>query len=278
VRDLAFDRASAPSLYGHTGATLEIYQPRLGEWSPGDLTGPLLDINLRPPERPPVREPSLAPGTRRIALAPGERRTVRYRLDPGTRPTPLDVSFLIDTTDSMGPFLAALVDGIAGIINELHGRGVDVRFGVGEYRSYPHSPQQNDPERNFVYRRVRDIEPYGPSLTAALEGLRADAGGPYTAELAGLYQTATGEGQDVYPPGPLGANIPRGQQANFRAGAERIVIHAADGAFSHADPSDPNPRAQDIPDEADVIDALNARSILQIGLAIGRGRGGESVV
>ena len=280
IRDLEDERTRRRWFYGRTDSSIEIYVgPAAGRIlidPPKDtVDAPLLSA---PPRVPPERDPRLGGGKKRLVLEAGRERNLRYVLDLPQRRTPLDVYFLVDTSDSMTYTIQGLVNGMAAIIDDLHASAIDVQFGVGEYRAYPDSlvPRQDEP--NFVYRRVRDVEPFSASLQEALEGLEADAGGRFESHLAALFHTATGEAEDVYPPGPSARDVPAGQQANFRAKALRVVIHATDSEFGREEEDRNEPvsdfgrlDAPELPTFDEVIDAFEERGILHAGLAVGSG-------
>lgn len=280
IADLEGERTGRRWFYGRTQSTIEIY---LGPASGRILVEPptdTIDVPLlsAPPRIPRPGDPRLDGGRRRLVLEAGDERTLRYVLDLPQHRTPLDVYFLVDTSDSMTHTIQGLVNGMAAIIDDLHAAGIDVQFGVGEYRAYPDSlvPRQNEP--NFVYRRVRDVEPFSETLQGALESLQADAGGRFESHLAALHHSATGEGEDVYPPGPSERDVPPGQQANFRAKALRVVIHATDSEFGREEEERSGGVSDfgrldvpDLPSFAEVIDAFRERDILHAGLAVGSG-------
>lgn len=192
-----------------------------------------------------LSEPRFRHPVRRIVLDRGEQRKVRYRLDLPPTPTPVDVFFLIDVSGSMQDTIDGVRRALFSIINQLRLEGVDVWFGVGEYRSYTQPP---------AYKRRLDISPPGPRLRRALNSLFA-SGGQEETQLMALYQVATGEGIDE-----PNHHITPGQQANFRSEAEKVIIHATDAQFSTGDGH---------PTFEQVAAALNAKGIKQIGIAVG---------
>ncbi len=277
VIDVQAGRTATRSFFGRTASTIELF---LGAeaGSTGTSGEPVFDLPdlQEPPDVPPTGEPRLAPTGQRIVLNIGEERTIDYSLKLPENRTPLDVYLLIDTSDSMSGLINGLRIGLADLINELHEARIDVQFGVGEYRAYPDSqvPRLNEP--NFVYRRVRDIGPYSTSLPSALQTLAAGAGGRFESHLPALLHSASGTYEDVYPPGPSPSDVPAGQQANFRAKALRVVIHATDSEFGRQeedrefDVSDfGRLSSPDYPSFSEVAAALNAKGIMQVGLGVG---------
>lgn len=188
--------------------------------------------------------PLLTPQERRVVLDPGETRRIDYVLDQPPSPTPLDVYFLIDVSGSMSGTIDGVRSAMNDIVNRLRDTGIDVNFGVARYRAYDDPP---------AYERTLDIGPPGEALADALDDLYAQGGGEET-QLAALYQSATGDGQND----PRAA-IPSGGQFHFREGTLRVAIHATDEVFSEGYPH---------PSYETVIGALRDVGIRQVGLAI----------
>ncbi len=279
--DISTDKAGG--VYARSGTTIEAY---VGPPDPSLTDGPL-DISVVNPGRElQVGDPVLSPATKKIVLDPGESRTVRYQLDLPRTPLPLQVYFLLDTSDSMGPAIEDLADSVVDIINQLIQEDIRLQVGVGAFRAYPDRAvplpscdevgANQSCEPNYVYRRIIDIGDAGPHVSDALRLLESDAGGFYKSHMGALWHLATGEGADLYPPGPEGQDVPPEQQANFRANGLRVVVHATDEAFGDDDPpreagaSDFGaPIPPEIPEARMVIDALNDKDIEHIGLSIG---------
>lgn len=160
--------------------------------------------------------PTISPRHVRLALTVGQHRVMPYRLAlPASRK--VDVYFLVDISNSMADKIRGLKLALDGIIRQLHTAGIDAWFGIGEYRSYDDQP---------AYERVLDISPPGRQLLDKLANLPAAGGGNET-QLAALYQTATGAGQN-----DPNAFIAAGQQAHFRPDALHLVLNATDEGFS----------------------------------------------
>jgi hypothetical protein len=295
VVDLSVDRASAPSFYGRTSRTIEIYQGPQG----ADITLPEHGFEIPPiftpdpgslPE-PLIPDPKLNPTKSKVKIAAGETKKQRYSLAMSKVFTPLDVYLLVDTSESAKRFLRGLALTLGDVINELAAAKIDVQIGIGEYRAYPDGSarepyrprcdagQQSVPglscENNFVYRQVLDVQPVSPALGDALSNLEAIAGGHYNAPAPALVQAATGSGIDLFPPGPqLSHDVPKGQGASFREGSFRVILNATDEAF----PMPPYPqddRPPDQPSIADAVAALDQKAIKQIALALGPGALGD---
>jgi photosystem II stability/assembly factor-like uncharacterized protein len=241
--DLSVDRTDAPSAYGRTSSTIEKYSA--------------FSIDLPPllPSAPPDTDGAgLTPPRQKVKLGPGESRRVPYRLTLPPQPTPLDVFFLVDTTDSMDSSIRGLLNGIHRISQDLAASKIDVQFGVGEYKDYP-IPGYGDPiAGDFPYRLNRAIGPADGSLVAALERMQASGGGKVIKEsqLTALYQGATGEGEPGF--------VLPGQDAGFRPGSLKVMINVTDAGFEDS-AQHPSP-----PFDA-VAQELADRNILQVGLS-----------
>ncbi len=247
IRSLSADRTSSPSIYG-------LADTGIVRFSGLDTAVSLLPFNVGDVDEV-GGVPKLSPSRTAMSIPAGKKRTVPYKLALPPKPTPLDVFFLVDTTVSMQSTIAGLREGMQQIIDELADSGIDVQFGVGEYKDYP-TPGYGDPVAgDYPYKRLRAIGPVDDDLSSALEALRATGGGDIPeSQLAGLYQAATGEGQAP----PL---IAPGQDARFRPGSLRTIINITDAPF-HSGAAYP---AQ--PFES-VASSLRDEQILQIGLAV----------
>ncbi|HEX2295905.1 MAG TPA: vWA domain-containing protein [Actinomycetota bacterium] len=189
-------------------------------------------------------EPALQPPRVDLTLKPGESRTVSFDFDVPAKGQPLDVFFLIDVSGSMQDAIDGTARAMNEIVTRLTNGGHDVWFGVGEYRSYNQPP---------AYRRVLDVTNDCGAVEEALESLIAYGGGEET-QLEALYQVARGETR----PG-LGAVVPPGQNATFRADATRIIIHTTDETITEGPPN---------PSMDEVEEALDSADIQQVGVAI----------
>ena len=285
LTEISVDRAGA--VYARSDTTIEVYSGPSGRIPPENLPDDVFEVPLvNPPAGLDRRPPEVSPVNKRVVLDPGASKTVDYKLDLPKRPLPLNVFFLLDTSDSMGTTIGDLARSVATIINELSKRNIALEVGIGAFRAYPdHFPPRPDCdgqqvplqgcEKAYVYKRVLDIKTPTAEVTTALETLESDSGGFYKSHLGALYQLATGAGQDLYPPGPAGNDVPPGLQANFDENSLRVVVHATDEAFGDDTPRQTsatdqgNPGPPDIPEFSEVADVLNANDIMQIGLSIG---------
>lgn len=203
-----------------------------------------LDIDVPCVETPDPAEPALMPSDVQLTLMPGESETVHYEFDLRVKGQPLDVFFLIDVSGSMQDAIDGTGRAMNEIVTKLTSKGIDVRFGVGEYRSYDMPP---------AYRRVLDITNDCGAVEEALESLIASGGGNET-QLEALYQVARGESR----PG-VNVVVPAGQNANFRPSSTRIIIHTTDEPISEGPPN---------PSYEEVKEALNSVQAKQVGVAI----------
>lgn len=290
LTDVSATRTTTPSFYMRNTTSILIYTGQTGrgfeidvdEFDVGDIS--LLD----PPDFLDPEPPELSPKEDTIKIPAGDKKRVTYDLSLSKIRTPLDLYFVIDTSESAKPFLKGLASVLQSLVNELSLARLDVRFGLAEYRAYPDSTpprpycdantlpvEDPDCERNFVYRQVLDLTSTTAALEPAIESLQPVAGGHYDSSLAALYQTATGSGEDVWPQGTTdsyldGHDVEPGQQADYDDKALKVALIATDEGFINPPYGDDDfPPDQHSMDE--VIEALNARGdgIKQIGLALG---------
>lgn len=275
VTGLTADR-SGIGFYGFTSSTIEIYRGPVGvsvEVPPGNLIRPDGSLIEGTPA-PPAGHPELTPKQQTVRIPAGDSKTVPFSLKLPKVLSPVDIYFLVDTSSSQGPFIEAMVEALEDVVNEVNGSSVVARFGLGEYRNYPDSnpprlgPEgTNQHEPNFVYRQRVDLTTDMDVLESALNSIRPAGGGHYNAQLAALYQTATGAGQDVDPPGPLGQDVARGQQADFAKDALRVALIVSDENYED-DPYDNDSTPPEMPQFEAVRDALIAKDIKQVGISI----------
>jgi len=279
-------------VYAHSKSTLEMYDGTVEFDEITELPKDIFNVSLvQGPNSPTLDDPSLSPQRKTIALDAGDSATVRYHLDLPDRPLPLNVFFLLDTSDSMGSTIEDLADAVADITNDLLHEQIDLKVGIGAFRAYPDKFPPDPPcgagggpgrcEKNYVFERVLQIGPPGPHVSTALETLESDSGGYFKAHLGALYQLATGAGQDLFPPGPAGHDVPQGLQAEWDKKALKVVVHATDERFGREEPRQSsgadfgNPEPPDIPSFDQVAAAFDRPGTLddiyQVGLSIGSG-------
>lgn len=213
-----------------------------------DEVGSVQVVLPEPPARldtPPLRPPlpaSLSPADATVDLAMGETRDLRYDLELPPRPTPLDVFFLLDSSGSMADDIRGLADGTARIVRELAARRIDLRVGLGDFRS-----------TDVRYRRLHQLSRPNEHFVRTLYGL--DTGGGDETHYTALHQVATGSGLS---PVLQGRPVRPGLQADFRSGGLRFVVHVTDEPLQ-LDESGPTPLAAQ--------NALVDNEIRHIGLA-----------
>lgn len=238
-------------LFGSGGSHLEVACATTLPQPPPPGPGP--NINIDPSKLPNTEAARFIPEGYVTKLGKGEAEVVPYKLRLFKSPTPLDVYFLIDISGSMQNPIDGVARGMQDIINELTKSKINTNFGVGVYRAYDDAP---------AYKRRLKVAPPSEELERVLSNLIANGGGDET-QLASLYQSATGAGQDS-PTNGLGidklrAKIDPNQEAGFRDEALKVIIHATDEPFSTLPPN---------PTFDEVITALNDKGVEQIGLAI----------
>lgn len=263
---LSADRSAAPSVYGMTPRTIEKYT---GLNDVIDVPG-FVDVDPAAI----LDDSSLTPAKTSMKLKAGKSQKVDYRFELPANPKPLDVFFLVDTTDSMEGTISGLRKGMQRIINELAASKLNVQFGVGEIKDYP-IPGFGDPTQgDFPYRLNKAIGPAGPELETALEALEASGGGRADypeSQLTGLYQATTGEGEPGCVASPDEERPPcvvRGQGANFRPDALKIIVNITDARF-HDEAAHPSPPF------ATVAQRMAQDGVRQIGLAVYGAQGPE---
>jgi hypothetical protein len=231
-------------------------------------------VPLRPPAAPPVKVPTLRPANPTITLRPGEHRKVPFSLLLPPNPTPLDVMFLTDSTRSMGSTISSVQENVQQIADDLAASGVDVQFGVADFRDYRSEAPQED---NYPYLRRRAVGPINAELATALQGITTGGGtgdGDDSA-LEAVYQAATGAGRPIVPgTGVPGAYlISPGQGANFRPDAEKIILLASDDEMRHPDPTgDPGYPG---PELGTVVAALRSTGVHLVGIRVRTSEGGD---
>jgi len=267
ARNLTQLSFSAPSSAGYAlvavggGSVLRRTFDSEGRGSqPGDSLVPISLEQHGPPHQFPS---TLTPGVTNVSLRPGAHRDVPFRLLLPRTPSPVDLMFLVDTTDSMAPTINGLRRDLATIVNDVASTGLDTRFGVAEFRDYP--PQIDDMgagERwDYPYKLRRIIGPDDASLQVALNQLRHGGGGdPPEADLTALYQSTTGIGQR------WGAHnqhvvIKPGLEAQYRPGSLRLAILATDAPFHRE-------RHYLTPTWQTTVSALLSNNVFPIGIAV----------
>ena len=109
---------------------------------------------------------TVQPDTNVLTLNPGETldETITVTIPKNAGTPKADVYFLADTTGSMGGVLAAVQAGANNILTALSGLGLDLMFGVGNYKDFPpaspspfHSSTEPDQRRGHHHSRHWDL-------------------------------------------------------------------------------------------------------------------------
>lgn len=203
-----------------------------GAVAPGDPNGPswriVLDDDGAPREPPPGLDAlamasrpvdvhghgpaaapiTIAPDTNVLTLEPGETfdETITVTVPKNAGTAKADVYFLADTTGSMGSVLAAVQAGMNNVLTALNGLGLDMVFGVGNYKDFP--PASPSP---FTHQ----LSPTGTvaAITGAIGAWAASGGGDVAeCQFLALHHLAQAPG------GTIG----------WRAGSKRIIVWIGD--------------------------------------------------
>lgn len=153
---------------------------------------------------------TIDPDTNVLTLNPGQifAETITVTIPKNGGSTKADVYFLADTTGSMGGILAAVKTGANNILTALAGLGIDLAYGVGNYRDF----NTSDP---FAFQHQLSPTNSVPAVTAAINGW------------------TLGNGVDL-PEGQLFAldslAVPPGGSIGWRPGSKRIIVWFGDAA------------------------------------------------
>lgn len=223
--------------------------------------------------------PTFAPGPRTITLHAGAQQLAHYALRVPARSGPLDVDFLVDTTNSMLPAISGLRRGMQQIIQALSHTTPDLEVGLADFRDYNDgnvklsdviqgqqlSPGGKCPQvvgsvlhQHHLYIRDQKIAPIGPSLGHALAQLFACGGGDIAeADTIAVMQALTGSGVPNW--------VPPGQEAGFRPDATKVIVLVTDSPMHLRAP---------YPNLTTTTDALRAYGVHLVGIDINDGLGG----
>src|SRR5918992_1665110 len=175
-------------------------------------------------------EPGVDPADVTLTLSPGESKTITKTVSTPAIPPKPDITFLIDTTGSMGPVISNVQTNANSILNNVASAQPDAQFAVAEYK---------DTTDATPFRVAQNLTGDQPAVTNGLNSLVASGGGDLPeANINGLFQVATGA-------------------VSFRPNSSRIVLLIGD-APSH-DPSNGHTLS-------DAISALQAADITVLAL------------
>lgn len=175
-------------------------------------------------------DPGVDPADVTLSLAPGESTTIAKTVATPPIPPKPDITFLIDTTGSMGGVISNVQANANTILSNVASAQPDAQFAVAEYK---------DTTDATPFRVAQDLTGDQTAVTNGLNSLTATGGGDFPeAGINGLFQVATGA-------------------VSFRPASSRIVLLIGD-APSH-DPSNGHTLA-------DAISALQAANITVLAL------------
>lgn len=167
------------------------------------------------PKLPDIPFEALEP--RRIKLDPSRNdlrlgecdrfaETITVTIPKSSAVSKADIFFLADTTGSMGSILAAVKAGAANILNALGALGLDLAYGVGNYKDFPSDP--------YAFAAQQPVTNVPAAVLAAINAWTASGGGDTPeGQFFALDQLAV-------PPG--------GGSIGWRAGAKRIIVWFGD--------------------------------------------------
>ncbi|HVS67997.1 MAG TPA: hypothetical protein VHE56_05565 [Mycobacteriales bacterium] len=210
--------------------------------------------------------PSFAPAAKSITLHVGAQRTAHYLLRVPARSGPLDVDFLVDTTNSMLPAIDGLRHGMQQIIGALGRLTPDLEVGLADFRDYNDGEGITVPgvdgqladgllRKRHLYVLDQRIAPVGASLGRALGRLTDRGGGDIAeADTIAVMQAITGSGVPNW--------VAPGQEAGFRPNATKVIVLITDAPMHLHDP---------YPSLAVTTDALRAYDVRLVGISINDG-------
>ena len=99
----------------------------------------------------------------------GFRETITVTIPAQPIGEKVDVYFLADNTGSMGPAIASVKAGANAILGTLQGMGLDIQFGVGNYRDFTDAPIP-------AFQNQQAITPNSAAVIAAINGWSASGG------------------------------------------------------------------------------------------------------
>lgn len=258
LRDGAVARAAV------TNALTTIAVPGSG---PG---GRLRPVSLQPPGVLGQFPSTLLPPAVTVSLPAGGSREIPYDLLVPRTPTPVDVMFLVDSTGSMSSVIDELKARLTDIVNTLDQAGLDVRFGIGDYRDYP-APYGVGARGDWPYRLDRVVGPVDSDLADAIRSLHTGGGTTDgdASPLTALTQAATGAGDAIDDE----VFVDPGQQAGYRPYALKLAMLAGD-TYAHyggerVDAGNGRMITNPGPTFDSTTEALLAHGVEMIGLAVG---------
>ncbi|HVT65948.1 MAG TPA: hypothetical protein VHD81_12405 [Mycobacteriales bacterium] len=211
-------------------------------------------------------KPSFAPAPHIVTLQVGQRQVAHYLLRVPARSGPLDVDFLVDTTNSMLPAISGLRHGMQQIIETLSHTTPNLQVGLADFRDYNDGEGISLPggsgqiaggllHKHHLYVLDQRIAPVGPSLGRALGRLSAAGGGDVAeADTTAVMQAITGSGVPGW--------VEPGQEAGFRPDATKVIVLITDAPMHLHSP---------YPTLTATTDALRAYDVRLVGISINDG-------
>ncbi len=151
---------------------------------------------------------TIQPDTNTFTLNPGETidETITVTIPKNAGPAKADIYFLADTTGSMASILNAVQAGANNVLSALAGLGVDMAFGVGNYKDFG----SGDP---YCFQHQVSPTNVAATVTAAINTWSAIGGGDIPeGELFALDSLA----------------VPAGGAIGWRTGSKRIIVWFGD--------------------------------------------------
>ena len=108
---------------------VEYFSPIMGGPVAGAGSAPSAAVTIDPSEN-----------TFELNQSETKTETITVSIPPQSGVPKADVYFLADTTGSMGDVINAVKAGAGTILSTLNGLGLDLVYGVGNYRDFPHDP------------------------------------------------------------------------------------------------------------------------------------------
>jgi hypothetical protein len=233
--------------------------------SPTDLRNALRPVRLLPRGAVTQFPSTLAPVKQQVSVPAGGRVRLPYTLVVPRTPRPVDVMFLLDSTNSMAEVFDDLRQGVAAVMNALNAAGLDSRMGLADFRDYP-APYGRAGETDWPYRLDQRLTSISSDLEGALGGVETgggtDDGGD--SALTAVVQSTTGEGESA----GLRVLVPRGRQAGYRANALKLAVLAYDTTAHEAGQPLPSGGRNRGPTFDSAIATAHAHGVHVMGLSI----------
>ena len=264
---------SQATFHGVSGHSLLRYSDPKPVNPPVDPPSAVGDIGVTPP--PPG---TITPAARTVQLKVGDSTVVDYSLALPKSPTPLDLFFLVDTSDSMNSLISDLKANIGKATQTIQRAGIDLQVGLGTVGVGPEQGKGTPPTLTTatgtgpkLYELLRPIGPVRgfENALARVDTKSGGADGSEEAQNIGLEQATAGMGvrDPSAPPGVELYLVPPGQDAGWRPAPDirRLIVHASDEGFSRP----AGTRLKDgEPDTQYTIDLMNKYRVQQVGLSL----------